>query len=123
MLIRRLTEDDLEALWMLRLRALTDNPESFGSTYEETIAQGNSWMLQRLRQEGEETFYLGAFEESLIGMIRFLRDDILYLGYLLRRFWQIMYEVSDAHNQNEVSRRRVGSDPARVLSSAGVANR
>jgi ribosomal protein S18 acetylase RimI-like enzyme len=75
MLIRRLTEDDLEALWMLRLRALTDNPESFGSTYKETIAQGNTWMLQRLRQEGEGTFYLGAFEESLIGMVRFLREE------------------------------------------------
>ncbi len=34
MLVRRLTEDDLEALWMLRLGALTDNPESFGSTGE-----------------------------------------------------------------------------------------
>ncbi len=66
MLVRRLTEDDLDALWMLRLRALTDNPESFGSTYEETIAQGNAWMLQRLRHEGEDIFYLGAFDESLI---------------------------------------------------------
>src|SRR5437588_5181590 len=34
MLVRKLTEDDLDALWMMRLQALRDNPEAFGSTYE-----------------------------------------------------------------------------------------
>ena len=48
MLVRKLTEDDLEAVWTLRLRALRDNPEAFGSTYEETVARGKAWMLQRL---------------------------------------------------------------------------
>ncbi len=28
MLIRKLTEDDLDALWTIRLQALTDNPEA-----------------------------------------------------------------------------------------------
>jgi ribosomal protein S18 acetylase RimI-like enzyme len=73
--IRKLTEEDVEALWLLRLQGLIDSPESFGSTYEESIAQGNTRMLQRLRQEGEETFYLGAFDETLIGMIGFLREE------------------------------------------------
>jgi ribosomal protein S18 acetylase RimI-like enzyme len=75
MLVRKLTEDDLEAVWTLRLRALRDNPEAFGSTYEETVARGKTWMLQRLRGKDDETFYLGAFEEGLIGMVAFYRED------------------------------------------------
>jgi ribosomal protein S18 acetylase RimI-like enzyme len=52
---------------------LIDNPEVFDASYEETVAYGNEWLLKRLRQ-GDETFYLGAFEERLIGMIGFRRE-------------------------------------------------
>src|SRR2546428_1802962 len=74
MLVRKLTEDDLEALWTLRLQALRDNPEAFGTTYEETLARGKARMLERLGQ-GDEMFSLGAFEESLIGMVGFRREE------------------------------------------------
>ncbi len=49
MLIRRLTKDDLEAVWAL---------------------------LQRLQQGGDDNFYFGAFDENLtlIGMIGFVRE-------------------------------------------------
>ncbi len=73
MLVRKLTEDDLEVVWTLRLRALRDNPEAFGSTYEETVARGKAWMLQRFGQ-GDETLFLGAFEETLIGMVGLHRE-------------------------------------------------
>ncbi len=69
MLIRRLGEDDLEALWRLRLQALSDSSEAFGSTYEETLARGKDVMLRRLQQGGDENFYLGAFEQDSIGMV------------------------------------------------------
>src|SRR5262249_10406513 len=72
-LVRKLTEDDLEALWTLRLRALTDNPEAFGSTYEETVARGQAWMRQRF-SPGEGMLYMGAFEETLIGMVGLYRE-------------------------------------------------
>jgi L-amino acid N-acyltransferase YncA len=74
MVVRKLTEGDLEAFWTLRLQALTDNPEAFGSTYEETLARGKESILQRLRQ-GDGMFYLGAFEETLIGMVGFRREE------------------------------------------------
>ncbi len=76
MLIRLLTEDDTEALWNLRLRALQDNPEAFGSTYEETLQRGKESFRQRLRQPHAETFFIGAFEEeSLMGMVGFFRES------------------------------------------------
>jgi ribosomal protein S18 acetylase RimI-like enzyme len=75
MLIRKLTVEDLDALWTLRLQALSDNPEAFGSTYEETLARGKESYRWRLSQE-EDIFLLGAFEdESLIGMVGFFREE------------------------------------------------
>ena len=90
MLIRKLTEDDIEALWNLRLRALRDNPEAFGSTYEETLQRGKESYRQRLQQPHTETFYLGAFEEeSLVGMVGFFRENGLkgqHKGYIISMF-------------------------------------
>jgi RimJ/RimL family protein N-acetyltransferase len=90
MLIRKLTEDDLDALWALRLRGLKDNPEAFGSTYEETLARGKESMQQRLRAEENETFFLGAFEESrLIGKVAFFREEgtrSRHKGYVISMF-------------------------------------
>ena len=73
MLVRKLTEEDGEALWVLRLRALTDNPEAFATTYEETLASGRERLLEGLRQK--ESFYVGAFEHGLIGMVYFRREE------------------------------------------------
>jgi hypothetical protein len=40
MLIRILTEEDLDALWSIRLRSLQENTEAFGSTFDETLQRG-----------------------------------------------------------------------------------
>lgn len=74
MFIRKLTEEDLEALWEIRLQALLESPEAFGSTYEETLSHGKEHMRQRLCQ-GEKMFYLGAFEDRLIGIVLFSREE------------------------------------------------
>jgi len=90
MLIRKLTEEDADALWNLRLRALQDNPEAFGSTYEETLQRGKESMRQRLRQPCSETFFIGAFEEeSLVGMVAFDRQRGLkeqHKGYIISMY-------------------------------------
>jgi len=76
MLIRKLTEEDLDAFWSIRLRSLQDNPEAFGSTYEETLGRGKESFRQRLRQPHSETFYIGAFEdERLVGIVGFFRES------------------------------------------------
>jgi L-amino acid N-acyltransferase YncA len=74
MLVRKLTEEDGEALWTLRLRALKDNPEAFAATYEETLRSGKERLIHRLRLD-EEAFYVGAFESGLVGMVYFRRDE------------------------------------------------
>jgi ribosomal protein S18 acetylase RimI-like enzyme len=74
-LVRVLTEEDGEALWTLRLRALAGNPEAFGTTYDEAIEWGSVSTLRRLRDSNDERFFLGAFiEDSLGGMVRFERE-------------------------------------------------
>lgn len=75
MFIRRLTADDLELVWALRLRALKNDPEAFGSTYEETVAGGSERMLQRLNRR-DQLFYLGAFEKTLLGIVLFSRGEV-----------------------------------------------
>ncbi|EFH85378.1 GNAT family N-acetyltransferase [Ktedonobacter racemifer] len=80
MLVRKLTENDLEAVWTLRLQSVKDHPEVFSLTYEETLAQGKEPILQRLRQ-GNRMFYLGAFKEGLVGMVRFSREEGLKLRH------------------------------------------
>src|SRR6266516_4724442 len=73
--IRRLTEADVEAVWKLRLRALRNNPEAFGSTYEEALVHGIERYAERLRSEGDN-FWLGAFVEgTLVGMVGFRRAE------------------------------------------------
>ena len=72
--IRKLTIEDGEALWGLRLRALEDNPEAFASTYEETLKRGKEQFIQRIHPR-EDAFYLGAFDPALVGMVYFRQDE------------------------------------------------
>ncbi len=72
--IRKLKEEDGEALWALRLRALKDNPEAFAATYEETLRNGKEQFIHRIHPR-EDAFYLGAFESGLLGIVYFRRDE------------------------------------------------
>jgi len=76
MIIRRLGEDDAGVLRELRLRALRESPEAFGSSYEETVLQPPASMAQRLRADpaAPYDFVLGAFAPALVGMVGFRRE-------------------------------------------------
>jgi ribosomal protein S18 acetylase RimI-like enzyme len=71
--------DDGEAVWGLRLRALRDDPEAWGTVYDEAMAAGSGAVLQRLCESDDEHFYLGALagngDTELVGMVRFARAE------------------------------------------------
>ncbi len=76
--VRILTEADGEAFWTIRLRALRDDPESFGSSYEEILERGIAGATQSLRKRDtspdDATF--GAFEGgTLVGIAGFRREE------------------------------------------------
>ena len=76
MIIRRLIEEDAEVFRALRLRALRESPEAFGSSYEETVTQPLASMARRLRLDprAPHDFYLGAFDPAIVGMVGFQRE-------------------------------------------------
>lgn len=77
--IRLLTEADVVTFWALRLRALREEPEAFGSSYEEQRERPLEVARQRLRPADAEdgSFVLGAFASngSLAGMVGVRRED------------------------------------------------
>ncbi|HZU69897.1 MAG TPA: GNAT family N-acetyltransferase [Ktedonobacteraceae bacterium] len=79
MQVRILDTNDAEAFWNLRLRALHENPESFGASYEEILARGIAGTAQGLaRREGApEHVTFGAFDEhaQLLGIAGFRREE------------------------------------------------
>ena len=76
MAIRVLTEPDAATYWELRLRALKEDPDPFGTTYEEAAARPLSQTTERLRNTTPESFILGAFDgDTLVGIVAFGRDD------------------------------------------------
>jgi ribosomal protein S18 acetylase RimI-like enzyme len=75
--VRILTEADAEAFWNIRLRALRDNPESFGASYEEILERGIVGITHGLRRKDtvsdDATF--GAFDgKTLVGITNFVRE-------------------------------------------------
>ncbi len=82
--VRILTEADAEAFWKIRLRALRDDPESFGSTYEEVLERGIAGATQGLRKtdvaSDDATF--GAFDgKQLVGIAGFRREPMLKMRH------------------------------------------
>ena len=76
--VRILTEADGEAFWNIRLRALRDDPESFGSSYEEILERGIAGATQSLRKRdtAPDDVTFGAFEgETLVGIAGFRREE------------------------------------------------
>ncbi len=71
-----LNDSDAFAYQRLRLRALKEHPDAFGSTYESESAYSLESVAERLRltAESPNDFTLGAHrQEELIGVVRFHR--------------------------------------------------
>lgn len=79
-MIRRLVATDAENYHVLRLEALQNSPESFGSTYEEEKDQPVD--KYRKRFESQESFTFGAFENrKLIGIITLVKEQRVKLRH------------------------------------------
>lgn len=74
--IRAVTEDEVEVYWALRLRALKEEPEAFGSSYAESLARPLALMVERLRasrEAGDFTLVAAEADGALTGMVGFVR--------------------------------------------------
>ena len=67
MTIERLTTDATARLRELRLRALQDSPDAFGSTYEETATRPESSWVQQLR---DLPTFVAVVDGHDVGMVR-----------------------------------------------------
>lgn len=75
--VRKLTETDAEAFWNIRLRALRDNPESFGASFDEFLERGIAGVAQGLRKNAiaPDDVTFGAFERNIMGIAGFRRES------------------------------------------------
>lgn len=78
--IKKLSPQDAEVYFQIRLEALQTNPEAFSSSYEEEKKQTADKYKDRF--QGDNSFTFGAFEESkLIGVITLLTEKTLKLRH------------------------------------------
>lgn len=78
--IRVLSKRDLDPFWKLRLRALREEPEAFGAAHEEFLERPHSEIANQLRNSSD-SFFIGAFERGLTGMVGFYRRQGMKLRH------------------------------------------
>ena len=74
--IRILSKSDAQVYQEVRLSALKNNPEAFGSTYEREVNVSLQTVAERIEATTDK-FVLGAFHNngSLVGIVTFVRED------------------------------------------------
>jgi RimJ/RimL family protein N-acetyltransferase len=94
--IHTLTDADAEAYYTLRLRALTEESEAFGSTADEFAETPLAEIAARLRPS-DDAFFLGAWAPTLVGCVRFGREEGRKDRH--KAFISGMYVVPEARGQ------------------------
>lgn len=84
--LRLLSEADLAIYWPLRLRALKEEPESFGGSYEESVQFSEETRRSRLKCN-DDAFVFGAFYNNLeligtAGLFRVIGNKSRHKGTL-----------------------------------------
>jgi ribosomal protein S18 acetylase RimI-like enzyme len=76
--IRLLDEADAPLYQVVRLQALKNDPDSFGSTYDQESVRPLEKFAERIQHTANK-FTLGCFDssQSLIGIVNFVREDRL----------------------------------------------
>ena len=76
--IRRLAVPDIDEFWALRLRALRENPEAYGRSYEETRDTPLADVRRRFAADwaSSDAVVVGAFEDGrLVGIVGLRRQE------------------------------------------------
>jgi hypothetical protein len=73
-MIHPITESDVEAYRAIRLRALTEEPESFGASPEDFVRTPLAEVAARLRLS-DDAFVLGAWVPELVGTVGLIRQS------------------------------------------------
>ncbi len=82
--IHRLTEDDAERFYTLRLQGLREEPNAFGSTCEEETARGFDFVRQRFAtaHKRDNNAIFGAFQKvELLGIVGLAQQERLKLRH------------------------------------------
>lgn len=97
--VRRLCADDFTAWRALRLRALRDHPEAFGSSFDEESARPIDVVRARFDTPPDEGGIFGAHNESgqLIGMAGIMRETGRKMRH--KAFIWGMYVTPEARGQ------------------------
>lgn len=96
MQIKLLGKEDADDYFELRLRALKEEPDSFGASYEESKLLTAKQIEDRL-ECSDSAFIYGAYLENLSGMVGFYRKSGLKVGHK-GVIWG-MYTSSEARGQ------------------------
>jgi ribosomal protein S18 acetylase RimI-like enzyme len=74
MQLRPLGETDVSAFWALRLRGFREDPECFGSSWEESSTRPLPEVARDLHASDDGGFVLGAFSPALVGIAGLRRE-------------------------------------------------